>query len=105
MRISSDENSKYYNKELGLSPKVYLDGELVKYAMEADDVAGWVKCCKLNEKGDIYLVYEDGTIVEKDRYRRVKECVNGKTVYEDEPEMFIAETTLYGKVEIKIKEE
>lgn len=53
MRLSADKNSKYYNEEL-VTSKVYLDNNPISHAFEADDVEGWVECCKLDKSGAPY---------------------------------------------------
>ncbi len=66
----------------------YLDGELIRNCIEADDEEGWVRCYKKDE---------DGNLV----YRRIENNVS-----EDSTEQyyeFIMET-LHGKVELVFNE-
>jgi hypothetical protein len=60
MRISTEEtDTAYVPGRYYMGTKIYLDGVEVRQVLTADDVAGYIKCAKLNENGDLYVVGDE----------------------------------------------
>ena len=107
MRISIGKNDPGYKNWIENKDRVpYLNGKKVEDAVMADEEEGCVTVLQRDENGSIVLLDSNNKKVKPYRYR-IHEAIKLLEELFEECGQYsrIAETTLYGKVKIKEKEE
>lgn len=73
-RVSVEENDNGYCAEAFGDVKIFLDDELVEFAITADEELGYVKCFQLDMDGNTIIEGEgkDAHAVEVEKYGKVR---------------------------------
>lgn len=103
MRIAMDKNDVGHKNWMKNKNKVaYLNGKKVDDAVMADEEEGCVTVLQRDENGAVVLLDSNNKKARSYGYRIHKAIVLLEALFEEcNKDCHIAETTLYGKVEIK----